>query len=73
MFIELYGIPVAQFNDPIEAVKIDSNRRCINVDDISRIQPSIRNEENRAEVVLRSDGQRYHTVGSYDEILNRLR
>lgn len=70
MFIEVYQIPIAEYSKNAEELVKKSNRRAINVEDISRIQPD---DYDRAEIVLRSDNRRYHTIGSYDEILERLK
>lgn len=69
-FIEVYQIPVVDYSKDVKSSITNTNRRAINIADISRIQPDT---NDRAEVVLRSDGTRYHTVGSYDEILERLK
>lgn len=70
MFIEVYQIPIAEYSKDAKELVKKSNRRVININDISRIQPD---DYDRAEIVLRSDNRRYHTIGSYEEIIERLK
>ena len=72
MFIEVYVIPVADWNENEDEIMVDQNRHLISVASILRIQPSADVVlVNRAEIVM-SDGRRYYVIGSYNEIVERI-
>ena len=69
MFIEVYTIPIQEWNKPTTELKIPENRRLIAVDGIS-VKYSTKSP-NRAEIRLR-DGKELTVVGSYDDIIQRI-
>ena len=72
-FIEVYLIPEAKYSGTTEGLKKNEYLRLINVDDISRIQYGQDEKfKDRAEIVLKHDGQRYYVVGTYEEIIDRI-
>ena len=72
MFIEVYVIPVSDWNDNEDEIMVDKNRHLISLTSILRIQPSADPVlSDRAEIVM-SDGRRYYVIGSYEEIIKRV-
>jgi len=72
MFIEVYVIPVSDWNDNEDEIMVDKNRHLISLTSILRIQPSADPVLfDRAEIVM-SDGRRYYVIGSYEEIIKRV-
>jgi len=69
MFIEVYTIPIQEWNKPTAELKVSENRRLIAVDGIS-VKYSTKSP-NRAEIRLR-DGKELTVVGSYDDIIQRI-
>ena len=69
MFIEVYSIPIKDWNEPTEKLKIPENRRLISIEGINIKYSS--NSSNRAEIRLRC-GKELTVVGSYDDIVERI-
>ena len=71
MFIEVYSIPVANWNKPSVTSVDPDNRRLIQIGMIKSV--TISNKcEGRAELEL-SDGGKITVVGSYDQIIDRIK
>ena len=69
MFIEVYTIPIHDWNLPTEKLKVPKNRRLISVDGIN-VKYSTKSP-NRAEIRLK-DGKELTVIGSYDDIVERI-
>jgi hypothetical protein len=73
MFIEVYMIPASEWGTKDKSkVKVEANKRTVNVSSILRVQPSTNEAlKDRAELVM-SDKVRYHVLGSYEEVIARV-
>lgn len=69
MFIEVYTIPIQEWNRPTNELKVPENRRLIAIDGLN-VKTSTKSP-NRAEIRLRC-GKELTVVGSYDEIVERI-
>ncbi len=70
MFIEVYQIPMENWNKPTLQSADPQNRRLIPLHTISRVRISAQSP-NRAEIQLGKD-KVIMVVGSYDEIVTRI-
>lgn len=70
MFIEVYRIPISNWNQPLVSSKNDDNKRLISINCIRDIGPSFKCE-GRAEITMK-DGGKITVVGSYREIIERV-
>lgn len=69
MFLEVYIIPTQQYSiSDIDSHMIEKNKRTISLNQISSIGPD---NKDRAEIIMYDDSK-YHTVGSYCDIIDRL-
>lgn len=70
MFIEVYSIPVVNWNQPAIDSAVEANKRLIQLNQIKNVTHSSKCE-GRAELEM-VDGGKITVVGSYHDILNRI-
>lgn len=70
MFIEVYAIPVVEYSEQDINTHIkNENLTVISIDDIGMIRPD---SCDRAEITLKSNGNKIISVGSFEEVIQRM-